>query len=156
MDLESRPTFVEIFCDFSFKFQISNFNWPGLGRNGSDGRNGTGVPQPWLIEIWKISSRSNAGSQKYTPKEVHPLHVKKPWKVHPWAEIYQKDPQISKKIRTFLEVSKRIPMHWNASDCIRTHPNTSERVRTRSKTSEKVRNFAKASRNFAKTSRLRG
>ena len=35
----------------NFKFQISNFNWPGLGRDGSDGRNGTAVPQPWPIEI---------------------------------------------------------------------------------------------------------
>ena len=32
--------------------QISNFNWPGLGRDGSDGRNGSDGSQPWPIEIW--------------------------------------------------------------------------------------------------------
>ena len=31
----------------NFKFQISNFNWPGLGRDGSDGRDGTVGLQPW-------------------------------------------------------------------------------------------------------------
>ena len=35
---------------FQFFLEISNFNWPGLERDGSDGRNGAAVPQPWPIE----------------------------------------------------------------------------------------------------------
>ena len=37
-----------------FKFQISNFNWPGLGRDGSERRDSTAVLQPWPIEIWNL------------------------------------------------------------------------------------------------------
>ena len=37
--------------DSTQNFKISSFNWPGLVRDGSDGRNGSDRPQPWPIEM---------------------------------------------------------------------------------------------------------
>ena len=69
---------------FRFFLKISNFNWPGLGQDGSDGRNGSDRPQPWPIEIrnFKILSgvvrkRSESASKSSKTVRSDPKTIQK-------------------------------------------------------------------------------
>ena len=127
----------------NFKFQISNFNWPGLGRDGSDGRNGTDGPQPWPIEIWnfKILSgvvRKRSESVPKLSKKVRkgPKTVQKQSKNGPKrSETVRNGP---KTIRNRPKLSENDP---KPSETVRKRsqidPKSSETVRKRSETTPK-------------------
>ena len=64
MDLESRPTFAEVFFDFSLKFQISiGQGWGGTARTDGTARTG---PSPGQLKFEILKLRIDSSTMTTT------------------------------------------------------------------------------------------
>ena len=120
-------SFIPLFSRIFLK--ISNFNWPGLGRDGADGRSGLDGLQPWPIEIWNFKILS--GVVRKQSESV---------------------PKSSETVRNRLNtVQKRSETTRNIPKRSENGPKPSETIRKRSET---VRNCPKTIRKRSTCERL--
>ena len=109
-----KSIFGIVFVSFGIFLKISKFNWPGLGRDGSDGRNGSDGPQPWPIEIWNfkilsgvVRKRSESAPKSSKTVRSDPETIQKQSENDPKPS--ENDPKLFETIRKPFETVRNHP-----------------------------------------------